>query len=468
MIKKTIILTLLTCIFMSCDSINNDVEEPLKNVRLKERQIASHSPLFSVNGTLLQKYIRLTAQNKTVEQITPIVRNVIDTMAYIVQYSQGWELVSGDKRIAPRLAYSETGTLDFDEYMQSGVGAINGMIDLVEDKINSSDTIVNSTWKFLSHQQRSSNSRQTRGMVSGMWVATDTSYVSDRQRVNHLISTQWNQDYPYNMLCIDNGVQCMAGCVPVAIGQLLRYYYHDNSQCNVAIPEHYNPYAGGGGQFEDFSTSNWSLLDDPINIAIFIAYLGKEKLGAIYGPSETSVTDYDSFNSTLNWANLTYSIGYSYDVNNIISSIRLGSPVLISAKKSSGTSSHTFLIDSYICDIASFLISYEWVEAYHPSDFELETYPSWRFEPSQKGDVYYEEETPITEDYSIAMNWGYAPSYNNIYYLAYHREYPYYLDGDLIIPANSNVQYSPSWQVGNKHYNLVNRYYHHFSINSNN
>ena len=108
------------------------------------------------------------------------------------------------------------------------------------------------------------------------------------------------------------------------------------------------------------------------------------------------------------------------------------------------------------------------MEAYHPSDFELETYPSWRFEPSQKGDVYYEEETPITEDYSIAMNWGYAPSYNNIYYLAYHREYPYYLDGDLIIPANSNVQYSPSWQVGNKHYNLVNRYYHHFSINSNN
>ena len=48
---------------------------------------------------------------------------------------------------------------------------------------------------------------------------------SHRSPVTPLLSTTWNQDYPYNMLCpVSGGINCVTGCVATAMAQVLAYY----------------------------------------------------------------------------------------------------------------------------------------------------------------------------------------------------------------------------------------------------
>ncbi|HQP05032.1 MAG: C10 family peptidase [Bacteroidales bacterium] len=46
--------------------------------------------------------------------------------------------------------------------------------------------------------------------------------------VSQLLTTRWNQDYPYNMFCpyhmAGPGEHCYAGCVATAMGQVMKYY----------------------------------------------------------------------------------------------------------------------------------------------------------------------------------------------------------------------------------------------------
>ncbi|MBN2284247.1 MAG: C10 family peptidase, partial [Deltaproteobacteria bacterium] len=78
--------------------------------------------------------------------------------------------------------------------------------------------------------------RRTR--VARAWGRLDkvTEYISDEEtngekadtliQVGPLLSTAWDQDYPYNIFCpIDaNGCQCITGCVATAQSQVLKYW----------------------------------------------------------------------------------------------------------------------------------------------------------------------------------------------------------------------------------------------------
>lgn len=43
---------------------------------------------------------------------------------------------------------------------------------------------------------------------------------------HHLVRTLWDQGYPYNFFCpTKNGTPCLAGCLPIAIAQIMSYHY---------------------------------------------------------------------------------------------------------------------------------------------------------------------------------------------------------------------------------------------------
>mgnify|MGYP004449117705 CR=1 FL=1 len=144
------LISFLGCIFLSsCNEAISfcDINSASESVFKMRSQ--SYAISYSVNESLMQRYINLTAPNKEVEGITPIIRNTNDTLAYIVQYSQGWEIVSGDIRMTPRLAYAETGEFSMSDYLGNGAGGIEGMLDLVDEKKRSNDTEINQMWGFI-------------------------------------------------------------------------------------------------------------------------------------------------------------------------------------------------------------------------------------------------------------------------------------------------------------------------------
>ena len=66
-------------------------------------------------------------------------------------------------------------------------------------------------------------------------TATSETYVS-RTPIAPLLRTQWNQPAPFNLQCpIDNGQQCVTGCVATAMAQVMNYWQHP-AQTTATIP----------------------------------------------------------------------------------------------------------------------------------------------------------------------------------------------------------------------------------------
>lgn len=155
--KLIMIVTLGAMLTTSCNEcITHDEVINLSNTNsmAKSRRPYSSLKSYSVNESLVRKYVNITSPEKTIQDISPIVRDINDTLAFLVQYSQGWELISGDTRVSPSLASSESGILDFAEFNDTGVSGINGLLDFVEQTKRSSNSLMNATWKFLLPQKK--------------------------------------------------------------------------------------------------------------------------------------------------------------------------------------------------------------------------------------------------------------------------------------------------------------------------
>ena len=62
----------------------------------------------------------------------------------------------------------------------------------------------------------------------------------DMEAIEPLIETTWDQSQPYNLMCpVDDGQNCVTGCVAVALAQVM--YYYKYPQTSPAIPG-YNTY----------------------------------------------------------------------------------------------------------------------------------------------------------------------------------------------------------------------------------
>lgn len=129
--------------------------------------------------------------------------------------SNGFVIVSADKRIYPVLAYSSTSTVDVDKELWSPSfrAWINLYIaqieDIIVDNAKANSAVLN-MWENL-----------LKGESSGIKWAKD---------VAPLLSTTWNQGCGYNALCpVASGGPCgkvYTGCVATAMAQVMRYMEH--------------------------------------------------------------------------------------------------------------------------------------------------------------------------------------------------------------------------------------------------
>lgn len=178
---------------------------PEKSVNISKRSIDDIIAIASAYGKTRTTASRSGQFNLTRKAVVPIIgnqtRGASDTLIYAVNYpnDNGYLIVSADKTTEPILAMIDNGSFDASRLNQN---------DGLEYFVNCANEYVKSSRvKYLDSipDYRMEYYRDTIKSVS----------VS-----NPKLEVNWNQSWPENIYCPNK----VAGCVPVAIAQVLSYF----------------------------------------------------------------------------------------------------------------------------------------------------------------------------------------------------------------------------------------------------
>lgn len=151
----------------------------------------------SVKNTALKSYESINKTNG-------------ENCIHVLNYADGgYVLVSSDKRAVPVLAWSDEGEFDF----VNAAPATKLWIDKYVEQLE----IIEATNLTPSDQ------------VTDMWKKVLTGqYRNETKGVSKLITTKWNQDYPYNMYCPEHtqgpGGHTYAGCIATTMAQIINFW----------------------------------------------------------------------------------------------------------------------------------------------------------------------------------------------------------------------------------------------------
>lgn len=459
-----------TCTIMFVSSCNTTDDFDLTQIQsqLKTKSIVTQCDDFKVSEHLLHKYLSIKKETPT--NITPIIIDG-DTLAYLLEYVQGWKLISGDQRLSPIISQSDNGTFKLGNPNNPETRSLEGLLNYIKELRNSNNGTKNPVWKILTDKQTQNHKIRKikpRGIGTGMWIPIDTTYITDTDTYPHVIATSWHQSFPYNIFCpiflnkYNRWENMPVGCSPVAVGQVV-YHYRKNNNRNIAIPiEAIGPDATNTNQFivTNSSSEGWNYLSDSHYIAMFLRDIGK-KMKTKYGTtaSGTSTSHMSVIRSDYL---LNYALKTKYDYSVLISSLRKREPVIIVATSSKGDC-HMFIVDGYKEEIGSFLIRYEWDQNHYITEEEFNRYPQEMFKPDPHGDTEKIEEIPIDINTYITMNWGWQTS-NSTWYLAHEHTNSYQSSdfaGSFDTPSRDRT-YDPYWSTVAGIYNSVSHMYYNF------
>ncbi len=384
--------------------------------------------------------------------ITPYIEDC-DTLLYVVQYSDGWEVYSGSHATNMIILSSEKGQFDLSDtsFPPALKTILADNVQVIKTSINNQDSSVHPSWgaaamneKDFENGKTTLNTKGTSRAItypeipSGTWVLIESQLVSSEvEQSPKLIQTNWTQGYPWNtyskLVETNNGmVRGYAGCIPIAVAQYLYYTHYLNDIPSTTITNAIDINNGNDYSFNGNSSSLWDKMAKTYSYpysgldetAMFIGYIGRE-LNAKYEEKGTSVyySVMEKFLKEIYGVSFTLSpVNYS----SIKFSILNKYPLLARAdsnKKSSGEpkdeiGSHAFLIDCYKETVSTTKLTYGLIRDPWPSD-QIDPYES--NEIDEDGNIItwaYTNEiiTTSTSNIAISMNWGYSSSYNNTFY----------------------------------------------------
>lgn len=459
------IIALLTISFVSCSK--EDINEPSYTPTPDNQTESFISTEHTVNSDMLKQYLQLTKKHDKVESIAPLNKgNVL--LAYLVQYHEGWDLISADCRCCPILASSASGHLSI-QSEDPGTLTVKSMIDVVDLIKKENKQEIDPMWKLFMPKEaqndtsRKKSNKQTNGTRSeryGIWQAIDTVYVQDYYDSGHIIQTAWGQGSPWNnyiQFQYQNGVlqHCKVGCVAVAAGQIIAHFRMANNR-NIAIPTSgsYPPYAQNQPMtINSYGTSGWSTMANNYNgdvTQMFLAQIGQQ-LNMQYGV-ENSVTSSSYVADLFD----DYMIDYykiDYLDNTTSGSLDSGLDIAyVSADEGLPYSmGHAFIIDRHGWEKSYVAINYEWDSDHYQTEEEVQRLPQWMLEPMTDGK---EDITEFSEymSYStrcfVGMNWGWGGTGNNITYTTYNHTSDYPIPNSVYESAVGVARYyNPNWSI---------------------
>ncbi|MBR1681901.1 MAG: C10 family peptidase [Bacteroidaceae bacterium] len=220
-------------------------------------------------------------------------------------------------------------------------------------------------------------------------TATSETYIS-RTPIAPLLRTEWNQRSPFNLLCpMDNGKQCVTGCVATAMAQVMNYWQHP-AQTTAAIPNrvaerlnftHPDIAAGTAIDWANMPRAEWEATTETQQKAVseLMLYCGMAvqmdygaNSSAAYSqnvaPALANYFGYDANYRFIkrggNSVSYVASGGYNYEdwLYVIYNELRQGHPVYYSGQSSSN--GHAFVCDGYASE-DYYHIDWGWGGAYN-------------------------------------------------------------------------------------------------------
>ena len=263
-----------------------------------------------------------------------------------VEDNGGFVVVSGDDLLKPLLAYTESGSFSPDSVNP----AVQWWLGVVEENVAAVRAL-----------QQSPALTKAAGNAGA---------------VGPLLTTKWNQRYPYNLLCpVDNahsGETSLTGCVATAMAQILNYYKYPERATgsvsyrtdyhSIAISENLENYVFDWEKmFDRYSDST---TDEEKNAVAELMYVCGVAVNADYCYYATSAFSSDCVSALLN--NFGYkgvrqlsrsSFSCEEWERMVIDELNNGRPVYYSGTSASG--GHAFVCDGYNAE-GLFHINWGW------------------------------------------------------------------------------------------------------------
>lgn len=230
---QQLIAILISCICLqSCNQMEVEtIDPPIIHTKTRAELYESYHKDNDVTREMVEAFVTSNKGNRSVVSIEPYEIDGIIAF-YIVSFERGFKVISADTRTVPILAESDEEGLDVERAHTGQKAWLEDTADIIrnikEGKIDTKEDY-SSFWDFYS--QEMNESIPTRSIPPGLdsiWIKTietSSSPSTVYAHVPHLLNTKWGQNYPWNeKMPTINGNHCLAGCVPVAIGQVLYYY----------------------------------------------------------------------------------------------------------------------------------------------------------------------------------------------------------------------------------------------------
>ncbi|NLP59420.1 C10 family peptidase [Lutibacter sp. B1] len=345
--KKTkqqlfIVLFLLTIFSCSKDSEmdNTNLLAEQNHVDLIQIKKIAGEMLFETSNTSIKSNVpNAKSLKKTIKDINEAKNEYGNTSFYVINYIEGgFILLSADKRTEPILGFSEKGNFILNENsfppgLKFWVKNTKKQItDIQNSNIEQSE---NNKIAWEQVQFQLSTSQLSAIAPPGDECFDHTVTITK----GPLLSTTWHQLGVFNdalpyINCSGSSFQVYAGCVPIAMAQVMKYYEHPSTYSWSSMPLTYG------------TTTTANFIAD-IHNAIDYMYGSYSPSSPVYTCNSTGVyTSHDMSNVLKTQFNYSYATTANYDYNTVKSNIGNGKPVILSGNDG-GSEGHMWVCDGY-------------------------------------------------------------------------------------------------------------------------
>lgn len=381
-------------------------------------EISNNSVNLANLQTILNREQTLTRSKANLNyEINPIIGSEMDTLMYIVNYSNGhgWKVFSADIRTPAIIAENYNGTFSVNTDNEGFLAWFDCMKkDLAFIRHSTDDMLAFSEEQIAVNKSFWSDKYPSLRSIpledpEGVWQIRTTAETFVSDTLEHMVP-HWYQREPYNNYCPlktnGTGDRAKAGCVAVAGAEVL-YYLHSV----FGLPEAMISYGECIGDINSYyryfdieTTAVWNDMDPSFHNTVLSG--GAETLLIGHIGNLVNMQYHNNFSWALP-ANLRTNVfnlyGYScshgsYDENVVKTNLSAGLPIIVTASDlliPLDGDIHTFVIDGY----KKTYIKYSHYHYWMPFDPD-----SFIFTPEYESYYTYTYTTP--EITSIKINWG--------------------------------------------------------------